>query len=204
METIIETLKLFNLKVERLQRSGFNKRFEEEVPNVMAKFESPIKFQSLDNGHFFIEGKINSWVPDYNEDEIDAVVLTYRLLTQQNDRLSLINLSNIYNAEWFPQESKDAFNDAKLKLNDCLDSASFIQLPDNSYFSKRQIMDVIIYGGLAHSNVNKQHIFNNWMASGMSGFFQIEFITTLKSMFFYFDYFKELNETTIKILEANV
>ncbi len=38
MDDVIETLISFNSKVERLERSGFAKRFESEVPEVIAKF----------------------------------------------------------------------------------------------------------------------------------------------------------------------
>ena len=89
MDFVIETLKSFNAKIERLERSGFEKKFENEVPEVVAKFESPINFKSHGDGNFTLGGKIESWVPDYNEDEIDAVVLTYRVLTQKNDRISM-------------------------------------------------------------------------------------------------------------------
>jgi hypothetical protein len=37
MDDVIETLKSFNAKIERLERSGFAKKFENEVPVVMAK-----------------------------------------------------------------------------------------------------------------------------------------------------------------------
>lgn len=99
MDDVIETLESFNAKIERLERSGFAKRFEREVPEVMAKFESPVDFHDHGDGNFTLGGKIESWVPDYNEDEIDAVILTYRVLTQNNDRVSLASLAKIYNSD---------------------------------------------------------------------------------------------------------
>src|SRR5262245_46644459 len=45
---------------------------------------------------FTILARIDSWLEDFEEDEIDAFVLTFRLFTQDNDRISLRSLSKIY------------------------------------------------------------------------------------------------------------
>lgn len=202
MNDIIETLKSFNAKIDRLERSGFAKRFENEVPEVMAKFESPIDFYNHGDGNFTLGGKIESWVPDYNEDEIDAVVLTYRVLTQNNDRVSLASLAKIYNADWFPEEGMQEFNKARDKVNEYLDSPATVFF-EEGHITIRTLMDIIIYGGLAHSNLKKERIFNSWIHSDASGFFKVEFMAALKFMLFYFKYFRDLNEVTIKILEYN-
>ena len=81
---------------------------------------------------------MTAWVPDYNEDEIDAVVLTYRMLTQNNDRVCLRQLSKIYNASWFSEGGTKQFNDAKDEVNRYLDSAATIGIEDK-YFSIRSI-----------------------------------------------------------------
>lgn len=202
MEKIIETLKSFNSKIERLERSGFAKRFEDETPEVIAKFESPIDFQNMGNGHFSLGGKIESWVPDYNEDEIDAVVLTYRILTQSNDRVSLASLAKIYNADWFPEEGMRRFNEARAEVNEYLDSPATVSF-EEGWISIRSIMDIIIYGGLAHTNLKKEKIFKSWIESGASGFFRVEFMAALNFMISYFKYFKELNEVSIQLIEDN-
>ena len=204
MNDVIETLESFNAKIERLERSGFSKRFSNDTPEVMAKFKS-VNFENLGDGQFTLTGEIDSWVTDYNEDEIDAVILTYRVLTQNNDRVSLASLSKIYNADWFPEEGMQRFNEARDKVNEYLDSPATISFQEG-WISIRSIMDIIIYGGLAHTNLKKERIFNSWVSSGTSGFFQIEFVAALKFMlsyFTYFTYFKELNEVTLQVIEYN-
>ena len=202
MDDVIETLKSFNARIERLERSGFAKRFENEVPEVMAKLESPIDFQNHGDGKFTLGGKIESWVPDYNEDEIDSVVLTYRVLTQKNDRVSLASLAKIYNSDWFPEEGMQRFNEARDKVNEYLDSPATVYF-EEGWITIRSLIDIIIYGGLAHSNLKKERIFNSWVNSGTSGFFKVEFMAALKFMLSYFKYFKELNEVTIQVIEYN-
>jgi hypothetical protein len=202
MDNVIETLKSFNAKIERLERSGFAKKFENEVPEVLAKFESPIDFQNHGDGNFTLGGKIESWVPDYNEDEIDAVVLTYRVLTQNNDRVSVASLAKIYNSDWFPEEGTQRFNEAREKVNEYLDSPATVYF-EEGWITIRSLMDIITYGGLAHTNLKKERIFNSWVSSGASGFFKVEFMAALKFMLSYFKYFKELNEVTIQVIEYN-
>jgi len=202
MHTILETLKSFNNRIDRLERSGFSNRFVEETPEVIIKFKS-VDFKNLGNGNFTLSGEMESWVKNYNEDEIDAVVLTYRMLTQNNDRISLNSIAKIYNSVWFPEEGTKLFNDARTKVNEYLDSIATVCF-EKGKITKRSIMDIIIYGGLAHSNIEKERIFNSWINSGASGVFQVEFITALKFMLFYFSYFKELNNSTIKMIEEQV
>jgi hypothetical protein len=85
---------------------------------VIAKFESSIYFENHGNGKFTLDGKIESWIPDYDEDEIDAIVLIYRALTENNNRVSIASLAKIYNADWFPEEGTQRFNDAREKVNE--------------------------------------------------------------------------------------
>lgn len=202
MDDVIETLKSFNAKIERLERSGFAKRFEHEVPEVIAKFVSPVDFENHGGGRFTIGGKIESWVPDYNEDEIDSVVLTYRVLTQKNDRVSLASLAEIYNSDWFPEEGMKYFNEARDRVNEYLDSPAAVCF-ETGFITIRSLMEIIIYGGLAHTNLKKERIFNSWVSSGASGFFRVEFMAALRFMISYFKYFKELNEVTLKVIEYN-
>jgi len=202
MNTIVETLKSFNNRINRLERSGFSKRFEDETPEVFIKFKS-IDLYNLGDGNFTLSGEMESWVKNYNEDEIDAVILTYRMLTQNNDRISLYSISKIYNLDWFPKEGTKLFNDARTKVNEYLDSIATVCF-EKGTITKRSILEIIIYGGLAHSNIEKERIFNSWINSGASGLFQVEFITALKFMLSYFSYFKELNNATIKMIEEQV
>ncbi|RCU49172.1 hypothetical protein DU002_12520 [Corallincola holothuriorum] len=201
-DQILELLRSFNAKVERLERSGFTERFGDKTPEVIAKFDQ-VHFENLGDGKFNLMGPMTAWVPDYNEDEIDAVVLTYRMLTQNNDRVCLRQLSKIYNAPWFPEGGTKQFNDAREEVNRYLDSAATVGIEDK-YFSIRSIMDVIIYGGLAHSKLDKERVYNSWVNSGFMGLFQIEFVAALKFMIVMFTHFKNLNNATIKIVEEHI
>ena len=201
MKEILKTLNSFNSKADRLERSGFSQRFNDKLPEVKAEFKK-VSIENAGNGEFYLTGELNSWTMDYQEDEVDAVVLTYRILTQNNDRLSLRNLSSIYNSPWMPDEGKEFFNEARGEVNEFLDSSCTIAI-GNKIMSKRDLMDIVIYGGLAHSNTKKESIFNSWINSNFSGFIQTEFMASLNYMIHSFYYFRDLNKSTLKFIEIN-
>lgn len=94
------------------------------------------------------------------------------------------------------------FNEARKKVNEYLDSPATVYF-EEGWITIRSLMDIIIYGGLAHTNLKKERVFNSWVRSGASGFFKVEFVAALKFMLSYFKYFKELNQVTINIIEYN-
>lgn len=197
MKNELYILRLFNEKLAKLERTGFAKRYKETVPEVVAKFDDVV-FEPGEDGLFSIAGRIESWVPEFNQDEIDAFVLTFRMLTQRNDQISLPALAKIYEKEWMPGEARSAFTDAHKQLNVYLDSAATIQLGE-SRIAIRTILEVTIYGGLAHTNKEKERAFRAWMQEpGTAGFFWVEFIAALKEMMRYFAYFKSLNEAVLE------
>jgi len=189
-------LRLFNEKVARLERSGLAKRYKKAIPNVVAKFDD-VKFEKVDGASLTFVGRVRAWVPDFDEDEVDSFVLTYRMFTQRNDRISLPSLAAIYQNGWIPDEARERFNDARSQLNQYLDSAATARMGVQD-IPIRSLLNVVIYGGLAHTNKDKHRIYRAWMQdSGMSGFLWAEFLAALKEMMRYFGYFKKLNEAVL-------
>ncbi|MBR0925182.1 hypothetical protein ABH973_002381 [Bradyrhizobium ottawaense] len=169
-----DLLRAFCRRVDRLEQSGFSKRFETDVPNVIAKMNEP-SFQREEGLRFSIVARVESWVEDFSQDEIDAFVLSYRVFTQDNDRFSIRNLSKIFAKDWMHPNARECFEDARAQLNGHLDSASTISFPEGR-ISVRALVDTIIYGGLAHSNEEKSKIFDSWEHSGIMGFIWAEFM----------------------------
>ncbi|WP_338835118.1 hypothetical protein [Bradyrhizobium septentrionale] len=174
VERDFDLLRAFCRRVDRLEQSGFSKRFETDVPNVIAKMNEP-SFQREEGLRFSIVARVESWVEDFSQDEIDAFVLSYRVFTQDNDRLSIRNLSKIFAKDWMYPNARECFDDARAQLNGHLDRASTITFPEGR-ISVRALVDTIIYGGLAHSNEEKSKIFDSWEHSGIMGFIWAEFM----------------------------
>ena len=196
MQAEFELLVAFNDKVSRLERTRFAKRFETEHPEVLMSFEE-LKITDLGNGQLNFFGKLKSWVPQFDQDEIDAFVLTYRILTQNNDRLSLDRVSEVYEKDWMPSEASALFSKAREHLNDYLDSAATMEFGPNQ-IAIREVVEIVVYGGLAHSNPQKAQIFNSWTANeGISGLMWVEFQAAMRKALYVFRFLRQLNEAVI-------
>jgi hypothetical protein len=185
------TLRLFNEKVDRLLATGIAQRYQEELPEVIAEWHS-VQLSDAPNNVVLVAGIMNSCLSKHDQDEIDAFVLTFRMFIQQNDRSSISSLAKVYAKKWMPAEALSSFDSAKLALDEYLDSPILLQL-QTQRVTRRQLVDTIVYGGLAHSNVSKEAIYRGWIESGVSGFFWGEFVVTLKDILRYLAFFQELN-----------
>lgn len=195
MKDELETLRRFNTKVARLEASGFAKRYAEDIPNVVARFEKPV-FRYAGDGTIEIQGRVASYLDDFDQDEIDAFVLTHRILTQRNDPLSIASLAKVYAQPWMPEGARAPFNDLRSQLNDYLKHTTTVEFP-NGPIAVADLADIVIYGGLAHTNRLKVELFESWTNSGMAGFFWAEFFAYAQQMLQYFGYFRDLNEAVL-------
>jgi hypothetical protein len=92
------------------------------------------------------------------QDEIEAFVLTFRLFTQNNDRISLRSLSQIYESPWMQGgNALECFEEVRKELNEHLDGYATIMFGEDK-ISVRAIVEIVIYGGLAHTNAEKSRI----------------------------------------------
>ena len=146
-EEIIESLRLFNEKHDKLMSLGFVKKiFEEKIGFTMSvKKDAPVDFQR--HGP---EGE-----------SIDAFVLTYRFFIQDNEMISFRNMSKIYDEMGITQDKKKAFEGIRETINTFLNSNSMLIIKDKKY-TNREIQDIFIYGGLSHANETKKRIFDSW------------------------------------------
>lgn len=200
IEAQLDVLREFNRKVDRLERTGFWKRYENETPNVVMKMDDLIIEKSGD-ASFSLLGRIHSWIPEFDQDAIDAFVLTFRLFTQDNDRISLRSLSRIFASEWLEGgNARECFEDARKQLNDHLDSAATVEFCE-TVVSVRFIVEIVIYGGLAHTNKEKSEIFQNWSQSGIMGLIWAEFFAYARKGIDTLKYLRGLNAGLLEAVE---
>jgi hypothetical protein len=197
----LETLRLFNRKVDRLEQSGFWKRYENEVPNVVAKF-GDVRFEKTGEARFDIIGRVHSWLEDFSQDEIDAFVLTYRIFTQNNDPLSIASLARVYESDWLRGNARECFEGARQELNDYLDTYTKIDFGDGP-IRVRTLVDIVVYGGLAHSERRKARIFESWESSGFMGFVWGEFYAYAREATELLKYFRTLNAGLLDGIERH-
>ncbi|CAE6686926.1 hypothetical protein [Paraburkholderia nemoris] len=95
----------------------------------------------------------------YDRENVEAFILTYRMLTQNNDRYSIARLAENYKiAHNFV---RDAFTYAREQNSSFLAEGSSFHLKGIPV-TNRDILDTVIYGELAHSNKHKAETFERW------------------------------------------
>ena len=113
-----------------------------------------------------------------NEEQTDAFVLTFRFFIQKNETISFFNMSKAFESEIVPDEISEKFTEAKEHLNAYLDSNTMFKVGD--YITRRQLLDVFIYGELSHTNEEKRKTYNKWMSNAfIAPFMRNEFTTIL-------------------------
>ena len=186
-EEIIESLRLFNEKHDKLMSLGFVKKiFEEKIGFTMSvKKDAPVDFQR--HGP---EGE-----------SIDAFVLTYRFFIQNNERISFQNMSEIYDRKEITQDKKEAFKNIRETINNFSDSNSILTINDKIY-THRDIQDIFIYGGLSHANETKKRIFDSWKRNQLLfGMLEEDFVGTLATILIAIQEVARLNLNVLKEIE---
>lgn len=202
IETALNTLRDFNRKVDRLETTKFWQRYKDQTPNVIMKMKN-VTFEKTGHSSFAMAGPVQSWLEEFDQDEIDAFVLTYRLFHQDNDRISLKRISGIYALPWMQGgNALECFEDARQELNDHLDQAATIMFGD-AYVSVRFIADVVIYGGLAHMNAEKSRIFDAWQSGAAKGFIWAEFFALMRHAMELLLYLREINAKLLSNIETH-
>ena len=187
---MIEALELFNNKAEKLGRSDFIKTMfgTDTGVTVSQKAGEPVQF--------ILRGP--------TETEIDAFILTFRFFYQPGERSSFGKMADAYRASDVEAALKDEFIASVDELNKFLDNP-----PDDfqiefkgELLTRRRILEIFMYGDLAHANkADKVKIFNEWASvPGHFPFAQNEFNYTLTKTFQVIEYLKELNERALEQL----
>jgi hypothetical protein len=95
-----------------------------------------------------------------DDESVDAFVLTVRFFIQDGDRISFRTIAEIYEDPSLPAKLAEHFRAQRDKLNAYLDAPSPTTV--NVPRSRREVLDIFVYGGLAHANADKRRVFKEW------------------------------------------
>lgn len=188
-------LQQFNDKVARLEATRLAKRLDRSIPNVTAEFKE-VRLTPSGENTVEMTGELRSVLDEHDQDDVDAFVLTYRMFVQKRDTISIAALAKVYEASWMPAEAAENFAEARRAVNDYLESDTLI-LDGEHVVTRNHLVDIILYGGLAHNEPAKVPIFDAWMRSGVSGFFWAEFYATMMEMLRFLRFFRDLNHAVL-------
>lgn len=193
----------FNEKVTRLESTKFFQRYKDELPSVVTKVDrlDHVKSEAIEGkpGHVRVtlRGCMQFHVEDFDRDEIEAFVLTFRMLTQDNDRYSIRNLAKVYDGDWVPEEARVRLVQARTDIKDYLAQQEALFRYDRT-LSTGEVLDVVIYGGLAHSNVKKERTFKAWTSNPtQAALVWAEFIAALRRLMHNLLYIRDLNSALL-------
>lgn len=143
-----EALSGFVERAERIARSGYWKK-------VMEQGGTRVSF-SWTRG---VGGYYSDNLPD--EEARDALLLTARMFVQNNDPVSFGNMAKLEGDPGVSEEWKERVRDVRAALNGYLDSPSAFDI-DGKRYTHREIFNVFLYGGLAHTDPKLAPVYRLW------------------------------------------
>jgi hypothetical protein len=185
----IEALELFNKKADKLLDSPFVHAL------TSGKTDATISGQRQDNGSFEITPQLRG--PSAHA--VDAFILTFRFFIQDNETTSLRNFATIYDEIGDDDGFLSRFNSARDAINQFLDSPNLTNITFNdSRPTNREVMDIFIYGGLAHARPAKYRQFKAWMGFPLTNvLFNLCFVSVLGAVLQAISFIRHLNEEVL-------
>ena len=148
MKDAIRTLRLFNEKADKLLDLRFTSALKDNV-EVTRTYPGPNDYTVVRTGP--------------GSEEIEAFVLTLRFFLQNNEPISIANVAALYENLDVAADLKASVSETRAKLNEFLDGGA-VTFWHVEKLTRRRIMDVFLYGGLAHAQRQKKDIFDQWAA----------------------------------------
>lgn len=189
----ISTLELFNEKVYELLDLSFVK--DSLYPNLGFTLNG----KRREDGKFEIETEGRG----PSDEAIKAFVLTFRFFIQDNEKISLRNIHSLYQKGNIDPVQVSYLNHAIDAINRMLDSTNFINISINGETpTNRKIMDIFVYGGLAHANPKKYSIYKEWTSfAPASAMLLTCFVMVLDNVLKMLILISEINKMSIALLK---
>jgi hypothetical protein len=147
----LNALQLFNEKSAELRASRFFEMARHQNVGINISFGVDLPMTVARTG------------PD--EEAVRAFMLTFRFFIQDNERCSIRKVAAVYDRLDVPEERKKLVAQARADLNAYLDRPTFIQIGvEKAKVTNRRLLDVFLYGTLAHTNEEKQRVLESWRA----------------------------------------
>ncbi len=143
----VRRLRLFNEKADKLTRS----RFVEQIFNG----NHQLKLQIVTSSPVALEKQ------GADEDAIDAVALTLRFFLQPRDHISISQMKTLYGALPIPDAEKQMAKDAIEDFEKFLGEPTVVKFK-GEVLTRWRLIEVFLYGDLAHANPEKQAVFELW------------------------------------------
>lgn len=164
--TAINKLNLFIEKVERLQSLSL-------VRTLLEKGSSLTISWTAESGALSLAAK------GPEAEQIEAFTLTMRLFMQDNDQISLRNMSMLYELLPVSAELKQYFAMHRANLNEALDRRCMVNV-NGDHPTCREVLETVLYGQLSHLKPAHRERYLAWVQVPMvSDIIWFEFVGVL-------------------------
>jgi hypothetical protein len=178
-----DAIGLFNDKMDELDGKGFDLW----ASKWASKNGQPLFHMDLSFGTMTVQ--LNG--PD--EDALRSFVLTFRFFIQENEKCSIRRITEVYSKLPFDRIERQTFFNFRTFLSANLDAPSPYS-KNNVTWTRRQIMDTLIYGYFAHANDSKKEVADSWLANGaVANLILAQFLTDLVFVFDFLILVRQLN-----------
>jgi len=160
--TIADRLALFNTKVDKLSGLTFFERVTTKKTTTKLHWDRDKGWESAFDGP--------------GDESIDAAVLTLRQFMQDNDPVSVRNVSDAYLRSSLSTALRGEFQLLRSHLNQFLDSPTNVAIEEGRLLTFRRVLDLFVYGGLAHSSPRHRATYEGLKTSPFYHVIQADFV----------------------------
>lgn len=173
------SLELFNEQAEILLHSRFAQTMFGSVTGITFSWEEGRP----------LEAKVTG--PD--AEAVRAFALTFRMFFRDGDGISFREMAALYEDASIPAALRNDYRWARKSINDFLDGPTAYEV-NHERITRRRLVEVFMYGGLAHMNPGKRKDFELWRSNPvMFALMQNEFAVTLAEFFNHIRLVREVN-----------
>lgn len=183
----VEKLRLFNDKAEKLYRCSFIEKVFREDHGVSVEFGLNRPLEVNKRGS--------------DEEATAAFCCTLRFFLQQRDGIFYDHIRDLYNVLPVPENDKEAVRRWRDKLIAFLDERTELRLHGDNP-SNGRLLEIFIYGDLAHANQDKRETYNAWMNTPMDPLMELYFEDIAAEVFRIIYEMTNLNRRTIEYLQT--
>ena len=183
-ESILQALRLFNEKAEKLAGNTFTTRVFGEDSGVTIHWSKGEPLTVQRRGP--------------NQESIEVFALTLRFFMQDNEGCSLRNVARLYEDALVAAELKERFREVRQELNLYLDSPGFLVNTPDTRLTRREVLNTFLYGALAHANPDMKERYDRWMSYG--SLFEVQWnalVVVLADFMQFIVYIHDLNAQVI-------
>lgn len=186
MSAEVETIRLFLKRLQRLYRTGL-------AQDICSTDKLNVKFRETTAGEMEIE------MPELDEDGRDAFMLNYRLLSQDNDRISLAKVSKLLSKAQPTIKSVARFERRREMLNQFLEKKEHFL----ASVSNRELIEAFLYGRYAHVTPQKEQAVIQLEGEHGDQMVRMVFVVVIEQLLKHLRSFEEPTEVILKeIMEA--